>query len=175
MGPFGLGLVIWNEEYHIWVVLKKRWILISILTIFGDSQFFTFFMTWRMTWRFGKRARDLTKRETRAIFFEENSARESEKWPALWMAFWWNVRHCLVTCFWYLPILNKQVTYSHILDLYIKGCEDENFTTSLKNTNSVFWALERERAEYRERKRDWSSHILDNFLFSFSFSFNLIN
>ena len=132
---------------------------------------------WRGGWRGVLENEHVTYRKGKPEPFSlsKNSAKRGEKWPALWMAFWWNVRHCLVTCFWYLPILNKQVTYSHILDLYIKGCEDENFTTSLKNTNSVFWALERERAEYRERKRDWSSHILDNFLFSFSFSFNLIN
>ena len=45
--------------------------------------------------------------------------------------------------FWYLPILNKQVTYSHIRDLYIKGCEDENFTTS-HNTKFDQHPLERE-------------------------------
>ena len=44
---------------------------------------------------------------------------------------------------WYLPILNKQVTYSHIRDLYIKGCEDENFITS-HNTQNLTFTLERE-------------------------------
>ena len=89
MGPFGLGLVIWNEEYRIWVVLNKRWILISILTIFGDSQFFTFFMTWRMTWRFGKRARDLPKRETWAISLWKIRLREGERLGCFYMPFWW--------------------------------------------------------------------------------------
>lgn len=162
MGPFGLGLVIWNEEYHIWVVLKKRWILISILTIFGDSQFFTFLMTWRMTWRFGKRARDLPKRETRAIFFEENSAKWGEREPAYWMAFWWNVRLCLITCFGTCLFWISKLPILTISDLYIKGCEDENFTTSHNTQNSTF-TLERETwPNFVERERAWNSQILDN-------------
>ena len=64
--------------------------------------------------------------------------------------------------FWYLPILNKQVTYSHISDLYIKGCEDENFTTSHNTQNSTF-TLERETwPNFVERERAWNSQILDN-------------
>ena len=43
------NLEIWTEEYHDRIAFEKRWILISILTIFGDSQFFTFW--WRGGWR----------------------------------------------------------------------------------------------------------------------------
>ena len=74
--------------------------------------------------------------------------------------------------FWHLPILNKQVTYSHIRDLYIKGCEDENFTTS-HNTKIRPSPLERERGRiFGARKRLGKLSILDNILSS-SFLFQL--
>ena len=71
--------------------------------------------------------------------------------------------------FWYLPILNKQVTYSHIRDLYIKGCEDENFTTSYNTQNSIF-TLERETwPNIVEREALGILKLLDkNFLLLFS-------
>ena len=62
--------------------------------------------------------------------------------------------------FWYLPILNKQVTYSHIRDLYIRGCEDENFTTTHNTQNSTF-TLERETwPNFVERESSWNSQMI---------------
>ena len=142
MGLFGLGLVIWNEEYHIWVVLKKRWILISILTIFGDSQFFTFW--WRGGWRGVLETEHVNyqKGKPEPFSLRKFGKEEGERGAAKGCPFCES--KALPCCLkWYLPILNKQVTYSHIRDLYIKGCEDENFTTS-HNTKFDQHPLERE-------------------------------
>ena len=167
MGPFGLGLVIWNEEYHIWVVLKKRWILISILTIFG-IKFFTFFMTWRMTWLLENEHVTYQKGKPEPFSLWKIRHERERRWAAVASHF---VERKALPCylFWYLPILNKQVTYSHIRDLYIKGCEDENFTTSHNTQNSTF-TLERETwPNLVERESSWNSQFLDkNSLLLFS-------